>query len=146
MSNIIDERVEIISQYAATADDLLAQEYGEDYEKEDVVKLATYMLNHDIEAEEAEEVEETTKEASYDMEIERREAISEYVKTASALLTEEHGEDFTNDDVVKLAQYMIEYDVEVEEEEAAKVASYEEAGQIMANAFLAELSKEAEEV
>ena len=49
----VDERVEVLAKYAEAADNLLAEEYGEDYNEEDVEKLATLMINYDIEQEEA---------------------------------------------------------------------------------------------
>lgn len=48
-------RVETLTKYAAAADELLADEFGDDYQEEDVVELAQKMINHDLDAEEAEE-------------------------------------------------------------------------------------------
>lgn len=50
-SVVINERVEVLSKYAAAADQLLTDEYGEDYGEEDVEKLASMMLQHDVEQE-----------------------------------------------------------------------------------------------
>jgi CHASE1-domain containing sensor protein len=47
------ERVEVLAKYAEAADNLLSEEYGEDYNEEDVEKLAKLMINYDIEQEEA---------------------------------------------------------------------------------------------
>ena len=52
-SQAVDERVEVLAKYAEAADGLLAEEYGEDYEEADVEKLATLMINYDIDQEEA---------------------------------------------------------------------------------------------
>jgi len=49
----VDERVEVLAKYAEAADGLLAEEYGEDYNESDVEKLATLMINYDLEQEEA---------------------------------------------------------------------------------------------
>ena len=51
----VDERVEVLAKYAEAADGLLSDEYGEDYDENDVEKLATLMINYDIEQEEAAE-------------------------------------------------------------------------------------------
>ena len=48
-------RVEVLTKYASAADNLLAQEYGEDYEQSDVIELAQKMINHDIAQEESQE-------------------------------------------------------------------------------------------
>ena len=49
---VINERVEIIAKYAAAADELLSDEYGKNYGEEDVEKLASMLLQHDVEQEE----------------------------------------------------------------------------------------------
>ena len=48
-------RVETLTKYAAAADELLATEFGDDYEEGDVVELAQKMINHDLDQEEAQE-------------------------------------------------------------------------------------------
>ena len=48
----VDERVQVLEKYAELADNLLAEEYGNNYEKEDVVKLANLLINHDLEVQE----------------------------------------------------------------------------------------------
>lgn len=48
----VDERMEVLEKYAALADDLLADTYGTDYEKEDVTKLASLLIDHDIKVQE----------------------------------------------------------------------------------------------
>ena len=50
----------------------------------------------------------------------------------------ENGEQYTEDDVIKLACAMIDHDLEVEDN-MEKVAELDEAGRIMARAFLSEL-------
>jgi hypothetical protein len=69
---------------------------------------------------------------------ERVGVIAKYAEAANTLLTEEYGADFAEDDVVKLASYLIDKDVE-EEENQEKVAEYIEAGQIMAKSFVDEI-------
>jgi hypothetical protein len=48
---VVEERISVLEKYATTADGLLSDEYGEDYTEEDVTKLATMMINKDIEDE-----------------------------------------------------------------------------------------------
>ena len=48
-------RVEVLTKYASEADNLLAEEYGDDYEESDVIELAQKMINHDISQEENQE-------------------------------------------------------------------------------------------
>lgn len=52
---IQNERVETLTKYAAAADELLAEEFGDDYEESDVVELAQKMINHDLDQEAAQE-------------------------------------------------------------------------------------------
>jgi hypothetical protein len=143
MSNTVEnERVEVIEKYAALADNLLAEEYGEDYEADDVVKLASFLIDHDIEAEEVMEKEAGTEETEEtSLKNERVEVIEKYAALADNLLAEEYGEDYEADDVVKLAEYLIDYDVEAEEQ-IEKYAEYETAGRVMADAFMDQLSDE----
>lgn len=72
---------------------------------------------------------------------ERVEVIEKYASLAEELLTKEYGKDYTQDDVVELADKMIQHDLSVEEQQE-KVAEYDEAGRIMARAFVEELRKE----
>ena len=51
-TSVVNERLEVLEKYAKAADDLMAAEYGEDYEEADVVKLAELMIESDIEQEE----------------------------------------------------------------------------------------------
>ena len=48
-------RVEVLHKYASAADELLANEYGDDYDENDVVELAQKLINNDIETEQAQE-------------------------------------------------------------------------------------------
>ena len=75
------------------------------------------------------------------VENERVEVIEKYAALADNLLAEEYGEDYEADDVVKLAEYLIDYDVEAEEQ-IEKYAEYETAGRVMADAFMDQLSDE----
>ena len=90
--------------------------------------------------------EEQESQAQLDKEAEalvrdRVEVISKYAQTANELLTEEYGEDYSEGDVVKLASYLIDHDID-EEENIEKVAEYIEAGQIMARSFVEELNSQ----
>jgi len=92
---------------------------------------------------EAEEVEKTAEEAELEKIAEEDlEILTKYATVADNLLAEEFGEDYNEDDVVKLATKLIENDV-AEAEDYEKIAALEEAGQIIAKSFLAELNKEA---
>jgi len=64
--------------------------------------------------------------------------IAKYAEAANTLLTEEYGNEYAEGDVVKLASYLIDKDID-EEENVEKVAEYIEAGQIMARSFVDEL-------
>ena len=50
-----NERVETLEKYATVADNLLAEEYGNDYNENDVVELAHSLINNDLQQEEAQE-------------------------------------------------------------------------------------------
>ena len=52
---IVDERLEILEKYASFADQALSDEFGNDYDEDDVVKLAEMLIANDIETEEAAE-------------------------------------------------------------------------------------------
>ena len=49
------ERVETLTKYATAADNLLAEEFGDDYAESDVVELAHKMIDHDISQEQSQE-------------------------------------------------------------------------------------------
>jgi len=70
---------------------------------------------------------------------ERLEVLEKYAELADNLLEKEYGKDYEENDVVKLAQLLINHDVEVQEQ-MEKVAELHEAGIIMAKAFKAELA------
>jgi uncharacterized membrane protein YcjF (UPF0283 family) len=89
-------------------------------------------------AEEANAAEALDKEAQ-DATNNRVEVLAKYAETANGVLTEEYGDDYTEEDVVKLATYLIDRDID-EEESVEKVAEYVEAGQIMARSFVDELN------
>jgi len=84
------------------------------------------------EAEEA--VEEVTKTAEED------EILQKYAEFADAELAKEYKEDYTKEDVIKLAQKLIDRDIAIQEN-IEKVAELQEAGIIMAKAFKVELSQ-----
>ena len=73
----------------------------------------------------------------------RVEVLHKYASAADNLLAEEYGDDYDENDVVELAQRLINHDVE-QEEAQEKVAEYVEAGTVMARAFLSELSDQGE--
>lgn len=50
-----NEQMEVLAKYAAAADELLANEYGNNYTKEDVEELATMLINHDAGIQEQQE-------------------------------------------------------------------------------------------
>jgi molybdopterin biosynthesis enzyme len=94
-------------------------------------------------AEEAAAADSLEKEA-HEVTSARVEVLANYAETANDVLAEEYGEDYTEGDVVKLATYLIDRDID-EEENVEKVAEYIEAGQIMARSFVEELSNSEEE-
>ena len=49
------ERLEVLEKYASAAEEMLESEYGNDYEAEDVEKLASVLIEHDIEVEDENE-------------------------------------------------------------------------------------------
>jgi len=85
--------------------------------------------------------EETQAQVSKEAEVlvhDRVGVIAKYAETANTLLTKEYGSEYAEGDVVKLASYLIDKDID-EEENVEKVAEYIEAGQIMARSFVDEL-------
>ena len=94
-------------------------------------------------AEEAANAEALEKEAQETTNA-RVEVLAKYAEAANSVLSEEYGEDYTEEDVVKLATYLIDRDID-EEEAQEKVAEYVEAGQIMARSFVEELNTSEEE-
>lgn len=90
--------------------------------------------------------DQMTKEAEAEKQVSEEvndqvEVLQKYASTAEEALRDEYGEDFTADDVEKLASMMIEHDLEQEYLEE-KVAEYVQAGTIIAKAFKAELERE----
>lgn len=94
-------------------------------------------------AEEANAAEALEKEAQETTNA-RVEVLAKYAEAANGVLTEEYGDDYTEEDVIKLASYLIDRDID-EEEAQEKVAEYVEAGQIMARSFVEELNTSNEE-
>jgi hypothetical protein len=68
----------------------------------------------------------------------RLETIYKYASVAEELLEQAYGDNYSAQDVEKLAAMLISNDVEAEEE-VEKVAEYDELGRIMARSFLSEL-------
>jgi len=102
--------------------------------------LERYELMKQAEVVEQPEIsEEEVKIAS-----ERMDVLAKYAEFADEALKAEYGNDYELEDVEKLAEMLIENDLQVEEEEM-KVAEIVEAGQIMAHAFAEELQKIANE-
>lgn len=64
---------------------------------------------------------------------ERLKVLEEYAEAADGLMAEEYGKDYTEADVVKLAELMIQNDME-QEENLEKIAELEDQGKIMGNA------------
>ncbi|KYK22686.1 hypothetical protein AYK24_00230 [Thermoplasmatales archaeon SG8-52-4] len=79
-----------------------------------------------------------------EVEAQRREMLTKYASAAEELLENEYGDDYNADDVELLAEKLIEADVEAMEQQE-KVAEYEEAGKIMAQAFIKELKEKKSE-
>jgi len=69
------------------------------------------------------------------------EMLQKYAEFAEAEL-QKLGKEYTEEDVVKVASWAIEQDLQTFSEEE-KIAEYDDAGRIMARAFLDELDKEA---
>jgi hypothetical protein len=91
---------------------------------------------------EAETVEQPSEEETKIAE-ERMELLAKYAEFADSALKEEFGEDYTTEDVEKLAEMLIARDLEISDEEE-KVAELAEAGKVLAHAFAEELQKIAE--
>ncbi len=100
--------------------------------------LKTYELMKQAEQEVEVSTEEQEKVA------EEMEVLAKYAEAAEEGLKAEFGEDYDLEDVEKLAEMLIQRDLEIEDEEV-KVAELAEAGQIMANAFAEELQKIADQ-
>jgi len=71
---------------------------------------------------------------------ERINAVVKYASLAEEALSEEYGEDYDEDDVIKVAEFMIDSDL-AQDDEQEKVAEYDQLGRIMAHAFADEQAK-----
>jgi hypothetical protein len=80
------------------------------------------------------------KEAEDRVVSERVEVLQKYAEYAEALMQKNYPNGHSEEDVVKLAELLIAHDIE-EEEEQQKVAELDEAGRIMARAFVDEVNK-----
>lgn len=86
------------------------------------------------------EVEKTAAQQEAEEVTARMKVLSKYAAVADELLEKEHGDKYTEKDVVKLATELIQKDAETAEL-ADVVDYYTDAGTIMAQAFKAELAK-----
>jgi len=85
--------------------------------------------------------EEMQKQAEAEREVQERvEVLVKYATAAEQMLADEFGDKYTEDDVIKLASFLIDHDLETMEEQE-KVAEYDQLGRIMAQAFVDELNK-----
>lgn len=75
---------------------------------------------------------------------ERMDVLAKYAEVADEALKAEFGEDYELADVEKLAEMLIQNDLQIEEEEV-KVGELVEAGQVLAHSFAEELQKIASE-
>jgi len=85
---------------------------------------------------------EMTKEAAEEQQ-ELIDLFYKYASYAEDVLSEEQGE-YTEDDVVKLASYLIDQSID-EDDLVTKVAEYDEAGRIMARGFIDEMNQDDQE-
>jgi hypothetical protein len=85
--------------------------------------------------------EEMQKKAETEaLEQKRVETIVKYASLAEEALSERFGDNYNEDDVIKVAEFLIDNDLKAEEE-YEKIAEYDELGRIMARAYIDELSK-----
>jgi len=92
----------------------------------------------------AETQKENVSEEEVKIASEAMDTLAKYAELADEALKAEYGNDYTLEDVEKLAEKLIEHDMSIYEEEV-KVAELVEAGQIMARAFTEEIQKIANE-
>ena len=85
------------------------------------------------------QAEQLQKAAEDKVMTERVEVLSKYAEAAQALLQDKYPNNYTQADVEKLAVGMIQHDLEAEEQQE-KIAELDEAGRIMARAFLDEVN------
>ena len=71
---------------------------------------------------------------------ERVRVIEKYASVAKSLMNDFFPNNHTEDDVLEMADTLIQHDLQVEEQQQ-KVAELEEAGRIMARGFIAEQNK-----
>ena len=71
---------------------------------------------------------------------ERVAVLEKYANTAQELMQQNYPNDHTQSDVVELAERMIQHDLSIEEQQQ-KIAELDEAGRIMARAFVDEVNK-----
>lgn len=48
VASVQSEEMQVIEKYASVADNLLAREFGNNYEEQDVIKLAQMLISNDI--------------------------------------------------------------------------------------------------
>jgi|APSaa5957512622_1039677.scaffolds.fasta_scaffold01432_21 hypothetical protein len=87
------------------------------------------------------EAEKVAEEVTEEVVDEGQETLRKYAEGAEGLLAAEYGEDYDENDVIKLAGMMIDYDVE-QETMLEKVAELEDMGTIIGQAIKAELAKD----
>jgi len=90
------------------------------------------------------EQENVTSEEEVKVAEERMEVLAKYAEVADEALKAEFEENYTLEDVEKLAAMLIERDIEIGEEEV-KVAELVEAGKVLAHSFADELQNIAEQ-
>jgi hypothetical protein len=108
--------------------------------------MDTYNMMKQAEAAQVVEEEKVAEESG--VVNERLEVLEKYAEAADALMADEYGKDYEEADVVKLAEMMIESDME-QEENLEKIASLEDQGKIMgyaaADAFIERVNASTEE-
>ena len=66
--------------------------------------------------------------------------VVKYASLAEEALSEKYGDSYNEEDVIKVAEFMIDSDLALEDEQE-KVAEYDQLGRIMARSYADELSK-----
>ena len=102
------------------------------------------IYNSMIENDQVEKEEALEKTAEEELIEERIDTIAKYATIADNMLAEEHGKDYTEEDVQELASYLIDHDAELEAQQE-KVAEHHQLGVIMAKGFKAEMEASQEE-
>ena len=74
----------------------------------------------------------------------RLDVIVKYATLAEEMLEEKFDDKYGEEDVIKVAEFLIDSDLEAEAEQE-KVAEYDQLGRIMARAYLDEMAKVSEE-